>query len=216
MNNFSTGAEQIHDDYKKIAATIIHSIPGEIYFLHQPVWVTQGVTFFPEEDSVYILIDGVCALYDSDETILSNIISSPAIIGASKIFFKSRNDVLINCIEKCKFIVMKVTDFHQFIINENQWENLAKLFAANMLFAMVFQRKVLKKNNYSVVRELIVEYNNLHPAAKEKMPVATYIQLRGQLSRSSVMNILSVLNKRGYITILRGRLIFIDELPETL
>ena len=216
MSKLSTGAEAFYDDYIEVVDKIINSIPEAIYSLHQSIEIKQGVSFPPEEDSIYILTRGICALYDSDETILSNIISSPSIIGASKIFFKSRNDVVINCIEKCVFLVMKVADFHHFILKENQWENLAKLFAANLLFSMTFQRKVLKKNNYSVVKELIVEYNNLHPAAKGKIPVATYIQLRGQLSRSSVMNILSVLNKRGYITILRGKLIFIDDLPETL
>lgn len=75
-------------------------------------------------------------------------------------------------------------------------------------------RRVIQKGTYQVMRELIVEYANLSKEARGGMLLYTYIIKRSGLSRSSVMNVLSVLNRKGYVRIKRGQLEEIVVLPD--
>jgi len=73
---------------------------------------------------------------------------------------------------------------------------------------------LVARSAYSVVREFLLEINDLILYQNRDINVYDYIQEYTNLARSTIIKILSDLKKGKYIVVEKGKLINISSLPE--
>lgn len=173
-----------------------------------------GSAFTTTPQTLYFLTRGVFRLYRDGGEILIYTVESPAILGIVELFYSTEERLSVQCETDCEFVLMDADVFHQMVERTRSWENIARMLSGYIIALSESHRRVIQKGTYQVMRELIVEYANLSKEARGGMLLYTYIIKRSGLSRSSVMNILSVLNRKGYVRIKRGQLEEIVVLPD--
>lgn len=73
---------------------------------------------------------------------------------------------------------------------------------------------LVARSAYSVVREFLIEINELIVDHQRDINIYDYIQEYTNLARSTIIKILSDLKKGQYIVVEKGRLISLTTLPE--
>lgn len=73
---------------------------------------------------------------------------------------------------------------------------------------------MVARSAYSVVREFLIEINELIVDHQRDINIYDYIQEYTNLARSTIIKILSDLKKGQYIVVEKGRLISLTSLPE--
>lgn len=175
-----------------------------------------GSAFTTTPQTIYFMTEGVFRLYRDGGEILIYTVESPAILGIVELFYSTKERLSVQCETDCEFVLMDADVFHQMVERTRSWESIARMLAGYIIALLESHRRVIQKGTYQVMRELIVEYANLSKEARSGMLLYTYIIKRSGLSRSSVMNVLSVLNRKGYVRIKRGQLEEIVVLPDKM
>ncbi len=93
------------------------------------------------------------------------------------------------------------------------WENFSHIMAFYIDILLVRDEMVFGYDSYKVVRNFILDIS-MNEELSEKINICDFITQRTNLSRSTVMNIISNLRKGGYIEIKNGRLMKLGRLPE--
>lgn len=177
---------------------------------------TAGSTFSTRPQTVYFLTKGIFRLYREGGDILIHTVESPSILGIVEMFYSTEIRLNICCETDCEFILMDSGVFYLMVEQTKGWKNVARLLSGYLIAILESHRRVFQRGTYLIMRELIMEYSVLSEEARGGMPLYAYIIKRSGLSRSGVMNILSVLNRKGYIRTSKGYLVEIVTLPPRL
>ncbi len=104
------------------------------------------------------------------------------------------------------------------IINENAlWEIIAKIYCFQLSYFIDDRySKIIKKNNYDTIKELIYEYIAMPNEIRSKIKLANYIIERSNISRSNTLKILSALQHLKHLKMERGALQSVDCLPDRI
>ncbi|ENE4240318.1 helix-turn-helix domain-containing protein [Salmonella enterica] len=177
---------------------------------------TTGSAVSINPQTIYFLINGIIRLYREEGDFLLHMIESPSILGITGMFYPTKLKLYLHCETDCEFILMNTDEFYFMVEQTNSWKNISNILANYLITSLESNQRVLQKGAYPIIRRLILEYSNLSEQARERMPLYAYIVKRSGLSRSGVMDIISVLNRRGYIRTCKGYLLDIVEIPTQL
>lgn len=101
------------------------------------------------------------------------------------------------------------------IISENNlWLEFSQILVWYIDILSKRDDVLVARSAYSVVREFLLEINDLILYQNRDINVYDYIQEYTNLARSTIIKILSDLKKGQYIVVEKGKLINISSLPE--
>lgn len=135
------------------------------------------------------------------------------IFGLSSIYYNSshmyglvRANTVVRSIDKEEFMAL-MTD-------KNLWPQLTKVLSWYICMLSKRDDVLVARSAYSVVREFLLEINELIVHHQRDINVYDYIQEYTNLARSTIIKILSDLKKGQYIVVEKGRLLNLTTLPE--
>ncbi|MDN8559330.1 helix-turn-helix domain-containing protein [Citrobacter werkmanii] len=167
-------------------------------------------------DEIWLVDSGMASIYRNQGQQLVFISAPPFIMGIKNIFYPPTEVYTVEFKETKAIYRLSTEKFTSIIDKENLWRDMTHLMSFYFIIAMENTFRLIKRNDYDVIKSLILEYAFLAEHIKNDTTLAKYIVEKGMISRSNAMRILSILNKYGYITITRGRLMNVDYLPEML
>ncbi|WP_447867683.1 helix-turn-helix domain-containing protein [Rahnella bonaserana] len=94
------------------------------------------------------------------------------------------------------------------------WESLAKHLIYMVSRVHDHWAKIMLPSAYEIIRQQLLELMNESPSVRNNIAAANYITSRTFLSRSGTMRILAELRAGNYITMDKGILIKIKDLPQ--
>lgn len=149
---------------------------------------------------------------ESDELCLFTL-QGQCIFGLSSIIYHSshmyglvRSNTVVRSIPK--------DAFSQLMTEKGLWPELTKVLAWYICMLSKRDDVLVARSAYSVVREFLLEINELIVHHQRDINVYDYIQEYTSLARSTIIKILSDLKKGQYIVVEKGRLLNITNLPE--
>lgn len=168
------------------------------------------------EDEIWLVDSGMASIYREQGKQLIFISAPPFIMGVKNIFFQPTEIYTAEFRGTETIWRIPVVRFTELVEQHALWKEVAHLLAFYFITAMENTFRLIKRSDYETIKALILEYAFLPDCAKSNISLTKYIVEKGMISRSNTMRILSLLNKYGYVTITRGRLMKIDYLPATL
>ncbi|WP_333850358.1 helix-turn-helix domain-containing protein [Leclercia sp.] len=105
-------------------------------------------------------------------------------------------------------------EFERLIGEQNLWPQFTQILVWYIGLLTKRDDVLVARSAYSVVREFLLEINELIISQNRDINVYDYIQEYTNLARSTIIKILSDLKKGHYIVVEKGKLINITSLPE--
>ena len=166
-----------------------------------------------DSEYIHIVMSGEVEFRRNSDELSMFIIRSPFIIGLASIFYSSdhsyviaRSNVVVRSIKK--------DDFKQLITEKNLWPELSKVLSWYVCVLGKRDDILVARSAYSVVREFLIEINDLITLHHRDINIYDYIQEYTNLARSTIIKILSDLKKGHYIVVEKGKLVSLNSLPE--
>lgn len=166
-----------------------------------------------ENEFIHIIVSGEVEFRrESDELCLFTL-QGQCIFGLSSIIYHSshmyglvRSNTVVRSIPK--------DAFSQLMTEKGLWPELTKVLAWYICMLSKRDDVLVARSAYSVVREFLLEINELIVHHQRDINVYDYIQEYTSLARSTIIKILSDLKKGQYIVVEKGQLLNITNLPE--
>ena len=166
-----------------------------------------------ENEFIHIIVSGEVEFRrESDELCLFTL-QGQCIFGLSSIIYHSshmyglvRSNTVVRSIPK--------DAFSQLMTEKGLWPELTKVLAWYICMLSKRDDVLVARSAYSVVRDFLLEINELIVHHQRDINVYDYIQEYTSLARSTIIKILSDLKKGQYIVVEKGRLLNITNLPE--
>ena len=166
-----------------------------------------------DNEFIHIIVSGEVEFRrESDELCLFTL-QGQCIFGLSSIFYHSshmyglvRSNTVVRSIPK--------DAFSQLMTEKGLWPELTKVLAWYICMLSKRDDVLVARSAYSVVREFLLEINELIVHHQRDINVYDYIQEYTSLARSTIIKILSDLKKGQYIVVEKVRLLNITNLPE--
>lgn len=166
-----------------------------------------------DPDYIHIVVSGEVEIRRKSDELSMFVMRHPGLLGvcanysnACHIYGLARTATVIRTIKK--------TDFERLIDEHNLWAEFSKILAWYISILHKRDDVLVARSAYSVVREFLLEINELIVQHKRDVNVYDYIQEYTNLARSTIIKILSDLKKGQYIVVEKGKLISINALPE--
>lgn len=166
------------------------------------------------EKVCYILLDGHVSYRHKENGFVISYGYTGSLIGIGSLltgqnagYFCAETNIKTMCIPEDKFLEI-------FSINNNLWKSLSYYMSYVSQRLIIRDTRLNTKNAYQTVKNLLIELSEQPDYIFHKTSASRYILERTYLARSTVMNILSQLQKGNYIEIKNGLLIKINKLPE--
>jgi hypothetical protein len=140
-------------------------------------------------------------------------LNGQCIFGLSSIFYNAshmyglvRSNTVVRSIDK--------EEFTRLLSEKGLWPELTRVLSWYICMLSKRDDVLVARSAYSVVREFLLEINELIVHHQRDINVYDYIQEYTNLARSTIIKILSDLKKGQYIVVEKGRLINLTNLPE--
>lgn len=166
-----------------------------------------------ESDNIYIILNGEVEFRRTSDELCMFTLQGQCIFGVATIFYDTnlvygiaRSDTVVRVIRK--------EDFQHLITQNALWPELTKVMAWYICLLSKRDDVLVARSAYAVIREFLLEINDLIIHQKRDINVYDYIQEYTNLARSTIIKILSDLKKGQYIVVEKGRLLGITTLPE--
>lgn len=105
-------------------------------------------------------------------------------------------------------------DFIRLLNEHNLWEALSNILAWYVCLLSKRDQVLVARSAYAIVREFLLEINELIVRHDRDINIYDYIQEYTNLARSTIIKILADLKRGEYIEVEKGRLLNITSLPE--
>ncbi|CAI1603960.1 putative DNA-binding transcriptional regulator [Serratia quinivorans] len=168
-----------------------------------------------EKVNCYVLQSGHYTLVRSRDDLALTNVSAPMVVGLPEVFQPMVAGMYYLRVETTGVITRLDGEMVAKIISEsNMWESFGQVLS--YFTCVLYQRdnELFGQSVYHMVRYFLREMMQAPTELRMLNNVAHYILQRSQVSRSSVMRIISQLRIGGYIVVQNGRLIKINSLPE--
>lgn len=166
-----------------------------------------------DSEYIHIIVSGEVEFRRASDELCMFTLQGQCIFGLSAIFYNSshmyglvRANTVVRSIKK--------DDFAHLMTEKNLWPELTKILSWYICLLSKRDDVLVARSAYSVVREFLLEINELIVHHQRDINVYDYIQEYTNLARSTIIKILSDLKKGQYIVIDKGRLINMTALPE--
>lgn len=185
-------------------------------FLHYESYPphTRFVINEKHNEHFYFIKSGAISLHRYPDGILLDIFEAPTIRGILPFFKDNENEHIVKVLLPSEVaIITKEKAFIMFTQN-NVWEDFARYQSSLISLVPEMISKISSPNSYQSVRHQLIELMAKSPEIRELITAENYIRCKTRLSRSSIMRILSDLKSGGYISLERGVLRKINNLPQ--
>ncbi|MBA7857502.1 helix-turn-helix domain-containing protein [Enterobacter cloacae complex sp. 2024EL-00215] len=166
-----------------------------------------------DNDYIHIIVSGEVEFRRESDELCMFMLQGQCIFGLSSIYYQSshmygmvRTTAVVRSIPKVVFA--------QLMTEKNLWPQLTKVLSWYICMLSKRDDVLVARSAYSVVREFLLEINELIIYHQRDINVYDYIQEYTNLARSTIIKILSDLKKGQYIVVEKGRLLNITTLPE--
>ncbi|BBS36491.1 hypothetical protein WP5S18E01_13380 [Enterobacter cloacae] len=166
-----------------------------------------------DNDYIHIIVSGEVEFRRESDELCMFMLQGQCIFGLSSIYYQSshmygmvRTNAVVRSIPKVVFA--------QLMTEKNLWPQLTKVLSWYICMLSKRDDVLVARSAYSVVREFLLEINELIIYHQRDINVYDYIQEYTNLARSTIIKILSDLKKGQYIVVEKGRLLNITTLPE--
>lgn len=166
-----------------------------------------------DNDYIHIIVSGEVEFRRESNELCMFMLQGQCIFGLSSIYYQSshmygmvRTNAVVRSIPKVVFA--------QLMTEKNLWPQLTKVLSWYICMLSKRDDVLVARSAYSVVREFLLEINELIIYHQRDINVYDYIQEYTNLARSTIIKILSDLKKGQYIVVEKGRLLNITTLPE--
>ena len=162
---------------------------------------------------VHLLLSGEIEIRrTSDELSMFNM-NRPGFLGVAAIYNEASHMYAL-ARSTCTVRTIRRDEFEQLIGEKNLWKELSQILVWYINVLSKRDDVLVARSAYSVVREFLLEINELIVHQNRDINVYDYIQEYTNLARSTIIKILSDLKKGHYIVVEKGKLINITTLPE--
>ncbi|MET6677163.1 helix-turn-helix domain-containing protein [Citrobacter amalonaticus] len=162
---------------------------------------------------IHIIVSGEVEFRRESDELCMFTIQNKSIFGLSSIYHDSTHMyglVRTNTVVR----TLKKADFIRLMSEKNLWEALSKVLSWYVCLLSKRDEVLVARNAYSIVREFLLEINELMVHHQRDINVYDYIQEYTSLARSTIIKILADLKKGNYIQVDKGRLLSLSALPE--
>ncbi|MCS2158424.1 helix-turn-helix domain-containing protein [Scandinavium sp. H11S7] len=164
-------------------------------------------------NNIFIILKGNVEFRRSSDELCMFTLDAPFIFGLANLFYNVSN---VHGVARSDLVVREVdkNDFIRLVTEHNCWEALTKVLS---WFLCVFKKRddvLVARSAYQVIRDFLLEINELVVNYNRDINVYDYIQEYTDLARSTIIKILSDLKKGQYIVVKKGRLLSMTTLPE--
>ncbi|MCG0457721.1 helix-turn-helix domain-containing protein [Enterobacter cloacae complex sp. ECC445] len=163
----------------------------------------------------FLLHSGTVTLNRRGDGMVLNTEKAPFILGVSN-QYSSNDNVYVKVVENSQLSRLSVERFNLLTESYNLWQSLCFVLIYNASRVFAHSTLISQMSSYDLIRFQLQQLMDEPERIRRTTTAANYIMNRTYLSRSGVMRILSLLRSEGYISLQRGILVKIQELPETL
>ncbi|AEN64100.1 hypothetical protein Entas_1356 [Enterobacter soli] len=166
-----------------------------------------------DSEYIHVIVSGEVEFRRVSDELCVFTLQGQCIFGLSAIFYNSSH---MYALVRANTVVrsIKKDDFARLMTEKNLWPELTKILSWYICLLSKRDDVLVARSAYSVVREFLLEINELIVHHQRDINVYDYIQEYTNLARSTIIKILSDLKKGQYIVIDKGRLINMTALPE--
>lgn len=166
-----------------------------------------------DSEYIHIIVSGEIEFRRVSDELCVFTLQGQCIFGLSAIFYNSSH---MYALVRANTVVrtIKKDDFARLMTEKNLWPELSKVLSWYICLLSKRDDVLVARSAYSVVREFLLEINELIVHHQRDINVYDYIQEYTNLARSTIIKILSDLKKGQYIVVEKGRLINMTTLPE--
>ncbi|HDX4051074.1 TPA: helix-turn-helix domain-containing protein [Enterobacter soli] len=166
-----------------------------------------------DSEYIHIIVSGEIEFRRVSDELCVFTLQGQCIFGLSAIFYNSSH---MYALVRANTVVrsIKKDDFARLMTEKNLWPELTKVLSWYICLLSKRDDVLVARSAYSVVREFLLEINELIVHHQRDINVYDYIQEYTNLARSTIIKILSDLKKGQYIVVEKGRLINMTTLPE--
>lgn len=166
-----------------------------------------------DSEYIHIIVGGEIEFRRVSDELCVFTLQGQCIFGLSAIFYNSSH---MYALVRANTVVrsIKKDDFARLMTEKNLWPELTKVLSWYICLLSKRDDVLVARSAYSVVREFLLEINELIVHHQRDINVYDYIQEYTNLARSTIIKILSDLKKGQYIVVEKGRLINMTTLPE--
>lgn len=177
----------------------------------------KGNNYHLQSDEILFITNGIYMLKNTEDSLCILINDTTIAIGLEKITSTCKNRMYLSALDNIDFYTIKKNKLIN-IINDNAlWAMIAKIYCFQLSFFIDdCYSKIIKKNNYDTIKELIYEYIAMPMKIKSKIKLANYIIERSNISRSNTLKILSALQHLNHLKMERGVLQSVECLPDRI
>ncbi|WP_097163355.1 winged helix-turn-helix transcriptional regulator [Enterobacter sp. CC120223-11] len=162
------------------------------------------------ERMCYIILSGsVSVIRNSDKRVLVNI-SAPLILGLN-IF--GEDTIHIKLLSECQVGELPLETAMEIIRTRNLWEQMTYYMMSFSKKIWISSEMLSAGSSYDLIKYQLTELMKEPEDYRNNISADLYIKNKTNLSRSGIMRILAELKKGGYIVMLRGILLKINQLP---
>lgn len=170
-------------------------------------WEYHGVPY------IYLFLSGELSVSRLSDGILTATVSEPHVFGFSEMFGGLRGNYLKAEIDSA-LVQLDSQEAEKAIQKYGLWKDVSALLAYHTNSMVYRDQQIVNQRTFPIVCHYLRELDRLTPDAKKRINILNYIQARTGLSRSSILNIISILKKDGNIDFIRGGyMLIVNELP---
>ncbi|MFK3659986.1 helix-turn-helix domain-containing protein [Scandinavium sp. NPDC088450] len=166
-----------------------------------------------DSNYIYVVVSGEVEFRRESDELCVFTLSDKCLFGFSSVYCNSqhmyglvRADTIVRRIKK--------DEFSQLMHERGLWEELMKVLSWYISLLSKRDDVLIARSAYSIVREFLIEIDQLIIQHQRDVNIYDYIQEYTNLARSTIIKILADLKKGGYIVVEKGRLMNITSLPE--
>ena len=162
---------------------------------------------------IHIIVSGEVEFRRKSDELCMFTIQNKSIFGLSSLYYHATHMyglVRANTVVR----TIKKEDFIRLMNEKNLWEALSKVLSWYVCLLSKRDEVLVARSAYSIVREFLLEINELMVHHQRDINIYDYIQEYTSLARSTIIKILADLKKGNYIQVDKGRLLYLSSLPE--
>lgn len=208
----STGPVSTRVDSKYLMV-IMDKLELSLTYRSYPVGKRFSITANNQLDC-FILRKGAISLYRQPDDILLELLEGPTLRGIIPVHEASKSQYVLRVIDTAEIAILDKQKFYTLLTEHNLWETYAMHLQLVTSMAAEILFKLVSRSAFELVRSQLYELMSKPESMRDSITAENYIRGKTRLSRSAIMNTLSVLKTGGYVSIVNGHLKEIKHIPE--
>ena len=164
-------------------------------------------------EKCYFIKSGAVSLYRYPDGVVLEIFDAPTLRGYIPLIKDSETEYVIKLLLASEVAIVSKEALFNLLSTQNLWEEFARYQMALISSVSEVIYRLSTPNSYESIRHQLIELMAKPSEIRELITAENYIRCKTRMSRSSIMRILSDLKTGGYITIERGILRGVHNLP---